>query len=143
MEVIAWSRSLDTERAAAIGARYCDLDDVLREADVVSIHVSLNDATRGLIDERRLALMQPGAYLVNTARGPIVDEGALVEALNEGRIAGAGLDVFSTEPLPPNHPLTQCPNVILTPHIGFPTDHGYEQFATAACDALFEYLDGR
>jgi len=141
MEVIAWSRSLDTRSAAAVGARYCELDDVLKEADIVSIHVSLNDATRGLIDARRLALMQPGAYLVNTARGPIIDEAALVAALNEGRIAGAGLDVFDTEPLPPNHPLTQCPNVILTPHIGFPTDHGYEQFATTACDALFAYLD--
>ncbi len=141
MKVIAWSRRLDAERAAATGVEYRDLDDVMREADIVSIHVSLNDETRGLIDARRIALMRPSAYLVNTARGPVVDEAALVAALTEGRIAGAGLDVFGTEPLPPDHPLTQCPNVVLTPHIGFPTDHGYEQFASAACDALFAYLE--
>lgn len=140
-KVIAWNRSRGRERADELGITYRELDDVLRDADVVSIHLSLNDATRGLIDARRLALLKPTAYLVNTARGPIVDEDALVAALREGRIAGAGLDVFVTEPLPPDHPLTQCPNVVLTPHIGFPTDHGYEQFATAACDALFDYLD--
>lgn len=143
MNVIAWSRNPDQVRLAAAGAEYRDLEDVLGESDVVSLHLSLNDATRGFLDARRLALMKPGAYLINTARGPIVDEAALVAALNEGRIAGAGLDVFDTEPLPPDHPLTRCPNVVLTPHIGFPTDHGYEQFATAACDVLFEYLDSK
>lgn len=140
MHVIAWSRSLTAAKAAEAGVAYLDLDDVLAEADVVSIHVSLNDATRGLIDARRIALMKPTACLVNTARGPIVDEAALLAALDEGRIAGAGLDVFATEPLPPEHPLTRCPNVVLTPHIGFPTDHGYAQFSTAACEALFDYL---
>jgi phosphoglycerate dehydrogenase-like enzyme len=140
MRVIAWSRSLDADSAAAAAVEYRELDNVLREADVVSVHLSLNDRTRGLVDARHLALMKKTAVLVNTARGAIVDEVALVAALNEGRIAGAGLDVFGTEPLPKDHPLTQCPNVVLTPHIGFPTDHGYEQFATAACDALFEYL---
>jgi phosphoglycerate dehydrogenase-like enzyme len=141
MNVIAWNRSRGRERAAECGAEYRELDDVLRDADVVSIHLSLNGETRGLIDMRRLALMKPVACLVNTARGAIVDEAALVTALNDRRIGGAGLDVFATEPLPRDHPLTRCPNVVLTPHIGFPTDHGYEQFASAACDALFEYLD--
>ena len=141
MRVIAWSRHLNAQKALAAGCEYRGLDDVLREADVVSIQTSLNDDTRGLIDARRLALMQPTAFLINTARGPIVDEAALITALNERRIAGAGLDVFETEPLPKEHPLTKCRNVVLTPHIGFPTDHGYEQFAAAACDALFEYID--
>lgn len=141
MQVIAWNRSDGRERAAAIGAEYRELDDVVANADVVSIHLSLNAGTRGLIDARRLALMKRSAFLVNTARGPIVEEAALVAALNDGQIAGAGLDVFATEPLPRDHPLTGCPNVVLTPHIGFPTDHGYEQFASAATDALFAYLD--
>jgi phosphoglycerate dehydrogenase-like enzyme len=135
------SRHLNAETAAAAGTTYRELDDLLREADVVSIYASLNDDSRGLIDARRLALMKPTACLINIARGPIVNEAALVAALDEGRIAGAGLDVFDAEPLPADHPLTRCPNVVLTPHIGFPTDHGYEQFSTAACDALFEYLD--
>ncbi|MDH3531607.1 MAG: D-2-hydroxyacid dehydrogenase family protein [Gammaproteobacteria bacterium] len=142
MQVIAWSRSLTVDKAAEAGVARYELDDVLKEADVVSVHVSLNDETRGLIDGRRIALMKPTSCLINTARGPIVDEDALLAALNENRIAGAGLDVFATEPLPTDHPLTGCPNVVLTPHIGFPTDHGYEQFSTAACDALFAYLDG-
>ena len=87
--------------------------------------------------------MKPTACLINTARGPIVDESALVSALEEGRIAGAGLDVFDEEPLPANHPLTRLDNVVLTPHIGWPTDHGYEQFANSAVDVLLDYLDGR
>ncbi len=143
MQVVAWTRRPDPGRAVAVGAQLVELDDLLRDADIVSIHVALNDETRGLIDARCLALMKPSAYLINTARGPIVDETALVAALNEGRIAGAGLDVFDTEPLPSGHPLIECPNVVLTPHIGFTTDHGCEQFATAACDALFNYLDDR
>ena len=144
MRVLASSRTLSAAAAAAAaGAERRELDDLLRESDVVSIHVSLSASSRGLIDARRLALMKPAAYLINTARGAIVDEGALVAALREGRIAGAGLDVFATEPLPAGHPLTTLPNVVLTPHIGWPTDQGYEQFAGAACDLLLAHLDGR
>jgi phosphoglycerate dehydrogenase-like enzyme len=142
MAVVAWSPRLTTEAAAAAGARYLPLDDLMRTADVVSIHASLRPESRGLIDARRIALMKPTAYLVNTARGPIVDEPALVAALEQRRIAGAGLDVFDQEPLPAGHPLTKLDNVVLTPHIGFPTDHGYAQFADAACDVLLAYLDG-
>ena len=143
MRVLAWSRSLTDAAAAASAAERRELDDLLREADVVTVHVSLAASSRGLIDARRLALMKPTAYLINTARGPIVDEAALVAALRERRIAGAGLDVFDREPLPPGHPLTTLPNVVLTPHIGWPTDDGYQRFAAVACDVLIAYLDGR
>jgi phosphoglycerate dehydrogenase-like enzyme len=143
MRVLGWSRSLTDAAAAAAGAERRDLDDLLRQADVVTIHASLAPSSRGLIDARRLTLMKPTAYLVNTARGPIVDEAALVTALLERRIAGAGLDVFDREPLPAGHPLTRLPNVVLTPHIGWPTDDGYQRFAGSACDVLMAYLEGR
>jgi phosphoglycerate dehydrogenase-like enzyme len=142
MRVLAWSPRLTDAATQAIGAERSELDALLHEADVVSIHVSLTPTSRGLIDARRLALMKPTAYLINTARGPIVDEAALIRALQERRIAGAGLDVFDTEPLPANHPLTQLDNVVLTPHLGWPTDDGYERFAASACDVLLAYLDG-
>jgi phosphoglycerate dehydrogenase-like enzyme len=115
----------------------------MRRADIVSIHATLAPETRGLIDARRLALMKPTAYLVNTARGPIVDERALVDALAQRRIAGAALDVFDEEPLPPGHPLKALDNVVLTPHLGWPTDRKYAQFADAAADVLIAWLDGR
>jgi phosphoglycerate dehydrogenase-like enzyme len=143
MHVIAWSPTLDGARAAAAGAGLRELDTLLAEADVVSIHASLTPATRGLIDNRRLHLMRRTAWLINTARGPIVDEGALISALEAGHIAGAGLDVFDQEPLPAGHPLTKLPNVILTPHIGWPTDAGYAHFAEAACDVLYAFMEGR
>lgn len=143
MRVLAWSPRLTDVLAAAGGAERRELDDLLAESDLVSIHVSLAASSRGLIDARRLALMKPSAYLVNTARGPIVTEAALVAALEERRIAGAGLDVFDQEPLPAGHPLTQLDNVVLAPHIGWPTDDGYERFASAAADVLLAYLDGR
>jgi phosphoglycerate dehydrogenase-like enzyme len=143
MRVLAWSPRLTDEAAHAAGAQRCELDDLLREADVVSIHLTLAPETRGLLDARRIGLMKPGAYLVNTARGPIVDEAALVAALAENRIAGAGLDVFDTEPLPADHPLTKLPNVVLTPHLGWPTDEAYEHFAAAAADVLLAWREGR
>lgn len=143
MRLIAWSPRLTDAAAAASGAERRELDQLMAEADVVSIHASLSPASRGLIDARRLELMKPTAYLVNTARGPIVDEAALIAVLSERRIAGAGLDVFDQEPLPPGHPLTKLPNVVITPHIGWPTDHGYHRFAEAASDVLLAYMDGR
>jgi phosphoglycerate dehydrogenase-like enzyme len=143
MRVLAWSPRLTDDAADAAGAVRRDLDDLLRESDVVSIHASLTPSSQGLIDRRRLGLMKASAYLVNTARGAIVDEAALVEALASKRIAGAGLDVFETEPLPPGHPLTMLPNVVLLPHMGWPTDDGYRRFSEAACQVLLDYLDGR
>jgi phosphoglycerate dehydrogenase-like enzyme len=142
MRVLAWSPRLTDDAAAAAGAACRPLDDLLRESDVVSVHASLNADSRGLIDARRLGLMRPSAFLINTARGPIVDETALIAALRDSRIAGAGLDVFNEEPLPAVHPLTALPNVVLTPHLGWPTDDGYSKFADAACDVLLAYARG-
>jgi len=143
MKIIAWSPTLNAARAAEAGADYRDLDALMQEADVVSIHVSLLPETRGLIDARRLGLMKKSAWLINTARGPIVDETALVDALQSGRIAGAGLDVFDEEPLTAGHPLTKLRNVVLTPHIGWPTDAGYAKFAEAAYEVVDAFLAGR
>jgi len=143
MRVLAWSRQPDDGSAAAAGIERCELDDLLRASDVVSVHATLAPETRGLLDARRLGLMKASAVLINTARGPIVDEAALVAALADRRISGAGLDVFDSEPLPPGHPLTRLPNVVLTPHLGWPTDKKYEDFSDAAADLLLAHLDGR
>jgi len=109
---------------------------------VVSIHLALSAQSRGLLDEARLRRMRPTAYLVNTARGAIVDEAALARVLGEGAIAGAALDVFAEEPLPADHPLTRLDNVVLTPHLGWPTDLTYTQFTTGAADQILAYLSG-
>jgi len=143
MRVLAWSPRLTEEASKAVGTERRELDDLLRESDVVSIHATLAPESRGLLDARRIGLMKPTAYLINTARGPIVDESALVAALAAGQIAGAGLDVFDNEPLPAENPLTGLSNVILTPHLGWPTDEGYSRFAGAAADVLLAYLEGR
>jgi phosphoglycerate dehydrogenase-like enzyme len=143
MRVLGWSPRLTEAAAAAAGAQRRELDALLAEADVVTIHASLTPISRGLLDARRLALMKPSAYLINTARGPIVDEEALLAALAGRRIAGAGLDVFDVEPLPAGHPFTKLDNVVLAPHLGWPTDDGYQRFAASAADVLLAYLDGR
>lgn len=142
MRVLAWSPRLTDKAAQDADVERRELDDLLRESDVVSIHATLAPESRGLLDARRIELMKPTAYLINTARGPILDEPALVAALAEGRIAGAALDVFDNEPLRGGHALTKLPNVILTPHLGWPTDEAYEHFANAAADVLLAYLDG-
>jgi phosphoglycerate dehydrogenase-like enzyme len=143
MNILAWGRRLTTEVASSSGAEYRELDDLLSSSDVVSIHATLSSETRGLIDARRFGLMKSTAYLINTARGPIVDEAALCVALSSGRIAGAGLDVFDKEPLPEGHPLTKMSNVVLTSHLGWPTDEMYSQFADAAADVLLAYAIGK
>jgi phosphoglycerate dehydrogenase-like enzyme len=143
MRILGWSPRLTDAAAAAAGAERCELDALLAEADVVTIHASLTPTSRGLLDARRLALMKPSAYLINTARGPIVDEEALISALAARRIAGAGLDVFDVEPLPAGHPFTTLDNVVLAPHLGWTTDDGYRRFAESAADVLLAYLDGR
>jgi phosphoglycerate dehydrogenase-like enzyme len=143
MRVCAWSPRLSPSAAAAAGVERLALDDLLRQSDVVSIHAALTADSRRLIDAPRLALMRESAVLINTARAALVDEAALVTALRERRIAGAGLDVFEDEPLPAAHPLTMLDNVVITPHIGWATDEGYERFAEAACDVLVAYQEGR
>jgi len=143
MKVLAWGRRLTPDAAIQAGAECRELDDLLRSSDVVSIHATLSEETRGLINAKRLELMKPTSFLINTARGPIVDEAALCSALSSGQIAGAGLDVFDTEPLPAGHPLTKLSNVVLTPHLGWPTDEMYSQFADAAADILLAYSDGK
>lgn len=143
MRVLSWSRRIDREKAALVNAEPVDLDDLLQLADVVSIHATLAPESRGLIDERRLGLMKPTAYLINTARGAIVSGTALIAALSQRRIAGAALDVFDSEPLPAGHPLIELPNVLLTSHIGWTTDRAYARFANAAADVLLEYLEGK
>jgi len=142
MEVLAWSRHLTAERAAEVGATRVERDELLARADVVTIHLVLGDRTRGLIGARELGLMKPTAYLVNTARGPIVDEAALVAALREGKIAGAGLDVFDEEPLPPDHPLRRLPNTVITPHLGYVTEETYRVFYGQALEDVEAYLRG-
>jgi len=141
MKVLAWGRRLTAEAAIQVGAECSGLDDLLRYSDIVSIHATLSEETRGLIDAKRFELMKPTSFLINTARGPIVDEAALCAALSSGQIAGAGLDVFDKEPLPASHPLTKLPNVVLTSHLGWPTDEMYSQFADAAADILLAYAN--
>lgn len=143
MNVIAWGPTLTQERAAKSQAAFMPLDDVMRSADVISVHLKLSEQSKGLIDERRLRLMKKSAYFVNTARGAIVDEPALVKILNERVIAGAALDVFVEEPLPAKHALLELDNIILTPHLGWPTDSGFEGFAENAVANILDYLDGK
>jgi phosphoglycerate dehydrogenase-like enzyme len=143
MRVLASGITLTDERAAAAGATRVDLETLLRESDVVSVHLRLSDKSRGLITARHLGLMKPTAFLVNTARGPIVDEAALVDALRGRRIAGAALDVFDVEPLPASHPLLALDNVVLTPHLGFVTAEGYAVFFGQAVEAILAFIDGK
>ena len=143
MKVIAWGPTLTAERAAQSQATFVALDDLLQQADVVSIHLKLSDQSNGLLDESRLRLMKKSAYLINTARGAIVNEQALVDVLRARVIAGAALDVFMEEPLPANHPLLRLENVVITPHLGWPTDSGFAGFAENAVDNILDYVQGK
>ncbi len=142
MNVIAWSQNLTTEAAAEMGVRRVEKDELFAESDVLSIHVQLSDRTRGLVTARELGLMKPTAYLVNTSRGPIVEEAALIAALSEHRIAGAGLDVFDTEPLPVDHPLRKSDNVTLTPHLGYATQETLAAFYGDMPEAIAAFTRG-
>jgi phosphoglycerate dehydrogenase-like enzyme len=143
MDVVAWSQNLTDERAASAGVRRASgLHELLEGADVVTIHVQLSDRTRGLLGAAEFARMKPTAILVNTSRGPIVEEVALVQALREGTIAGAGLDVFDTEPLPKHHPLRELRRAVLTPHLGYVTEATYEVFYREAVEDVAAWLAG-
>jgi D-3-phosphoglycerate dehydrogenase / 2-oxoglutarate reductase len=142
MRVLATGFTLTAERAMAHGVRMASLEDLLARSDVVSIHLRLSARSEKLIGRQELRLMKSTAYLINTARGPIVDETALVEALRHRRIAGAGLDVFVQEPIDPSNPLLQLDNVVCTPHMGFVTQESYEHMLGGAVENIVNYLEG-
>jgi phosphoglycerate dehydrogenase-like enzyme len=142
MRVVAWSQNLDPGHAERHGVAPVTLPELLAASDVVTIHLRLSDRTRGLIGPVELAAMPPHAVLVNTSRGPIVDEGALVAALREGRLAGAALDVFDVEPLPPDHPLRHAPRTVLTPHLGYVTEGSYRRFYSDAVENIAAFDAG-
>lgn len=142
MDVVAWSENLTEQRCAEVGVAKVTRDELLSSSDFVTIHLVLSERSRGLIGERELALLKPSAWLVNTSRGPICDEEAIVSACAQGRIAGACLDVFAGEPLPADHPFRKLPNVVATPHIGYVTLNGYERFFTDIVEDIEGWLAG-
>lgn len=143
MRVLAWDPYLSPEQFKAVGAESASFEAMLGEADFVSIHAPLNAETRGIIGERAFGLMKPTAYLINCARGPIVDEAALIKALRQGRIAGAGLDVLESALPPQNHPLFAMDNVIVTPHVAFFSQESLIELRTRASQAVVDVLSGR
>ncbi|QEL23515.1 D-2-hydroxyacid dehydrogenase family protein [Bosea sp. F3-2] len=143
MKVIAWSQNLTAERAEAAGATWVSKEDLFRQADIVSIHLILSGRTRGLVGTAELTLMKPTARLVNTSRGPIVIEADLIEALERKMIAGAAIDVYDQEPLPPNHRFRSLPNLLATPHIGYVSQNLYERFYRDTVDNILKWLDER
>jgi phosphoglycerate dehydrogenase-like enzyme len=142
MKVIAWGPTLTPERAQASGVEYVAHDDLFRQADALFVSTRLSDMTRGIVGAAELGLMKPTSYLVNIARGPIVDEKALVQALERQQIAGAGVDVYDLEPLPADHPLAKLDNVVLTPHIGWGVGENFGLMVQNLTDAVIQYLDG-
>jgi D-3-phosphoglycerate dehydrogenase len=143
MNVIAWSQNLRSDDASRLGVQRVDKDVLFRSSDVLSIHVVLSERSRGLVGARELALMKPSAILINTARGAIVDEESLVDALARGRIAGAGLDVFAQEPLPDKHPLRSLPNAVLMPHQGHHVEEFYDVAYADVVENIEAFLDGK
>lgn len=142
MNVIAWSQNLSRERAEEQGARLVSKEELFREADIVTIHLVLSSRTRGIVGAPELKLMKPTAFLVNTSRGPLVDEMALIDVLRSRAIAGAALDVYDTEPLPQSHPFRSLDNVVATPHVGFVTRNAYELFYRDTIDDIVAWLSG-
>jgi phosphoglycerate dehydrogenase-like enzyme len=143
MNVIAWSQNLTAAKAAESGAIRVDKDEFFSTADILSIHVVLSDRTRRLVGARELGLMKPTAHLINTSRGPVVDEKALIAALRGNRLAGAGLDVFETEPLPPGHPFLLLPNMVITPHVGYVSKEGFQIYFRHAQEDVAAWLAGK
>ena len=142
MRVIAWSQNLTAERAAECNATLVDRDTLFAEGDVVSVHVRLSDRTRGLVGAHEIGLMKPSAILVNISRGPIVDEDALVDALQRRAIGGAALDTFDVEPLPADHPFLTLDNTLITPHVGYVTDDGYRAFYAGVVENIRAFAAG-
>jgi phosphoglycerate dehydrogenase-like enzyme len=142
MKLIAWSQNLTEEKAKAGGATLVSKEDLFRQSDFLSIHTQLSQRTRGLVTAKDLALMKPTAFLINTSRGPIIDEPSLMAALGQRKFAGAGLDTFDIEPLPVNHPLRKLDNVVLTPHLGYVSQEGYKVYYTQMVDDIKAWLAG-
>ncbi len=143
MKVIAWSQNLTPERCKEAGVDYAGKDELFRQSDFVTIHVVLSQRTRGLVGAKELGLMKPSAYIINTSRGPIIDEASLLAVLRDKAIAGAGLDVFDVEPLPIDHPLRKLDNVVLTPHLGYVAMQNYRAYFAGVVDDIRAFLDGK
>ncbi len=143
MKVIAWSQNLTPEKCAAAGVGYVGKDDLFRQSDFITIHIVLSPRSRGLVGTKELGLMKPSAFIINTSRGPIIDEAALLATLRDKKIGGAGLDVFDTEPLPLDHPLRKMDNVVITPHLGYVSTQNYEKYFAGAVEDIRGFLDGK
>ena len=141
MRVIAWSENLTPERAAQAGVTWVSKQQLFEQADILTVHLVLSDRSRGLVDAEALGWMKPGGRLVNTARGPIVDEQALIHALESGGLAGAALDVFAEEPLPLDHPFRRLPNVLATPHVGYVSEQNYQQFYSQMIEDILAWAN--
>ncbi len=143
MKVIAWSQNLTPERCQELGVGYVGKDDLFRQSDFITIHNVLSARSRGMVGAKEFDLMKPSAFLINTSRGPIVDEAALLAALRDKKIAGAGLDTFDTEPLPLDHPLRKMDNVVLTPHLGYVSEQNYKHYFAGVVEDIRGFLDGK
>jgi len=143
MNVIAWSQNLTLEKCKEAGVEYVSKENLFRNADIVTIHLILSQRTRGLVGSGELGLMKKTAYLINTSRGPIVDEEALIAALNSNNIAGVGLDVFDVEPLPLDHPFRRMDNVVITPHLGYVSQQNYAGYFRDIVEDIQGWLDGK
>jgi D-3-phosphoglycerate dehydrogenase len=143
MKAIAWSQNLTAEKCAAAGVGYVSKDELFRQSDFITIHIVLSARSRGLVGKNEIALMKPTAFLINTSRGPIVDEAALVAALRDKKIGGAGLDVFDVEPLPLDHPFRTMDNVVITPHLGYVAEQNYRAYFAGVVEDIRGFLDGK
>jgi D-3-phosphoglycerate dehydrogenase len=143
MSVIAWSQNLTAEKAQAAGATLVTKDELFRRADIVTVHMVLSPRSRGLVGAAEIGLMKPTAFLINTSRGPIVDEKAVEAALRANKIAGAGIDVYNEEPLAPDHPFRKLDNIVITPHLGYVTQDGYAKFYGGMVEDIRAFLDGK
>ena len=143
MQVIAWSENLTQDKCDEVGARLVTKEELLRQSDFLTIHLLLSDRTRGLLQAADLARMKPSSYIINTSRGPIIDEPALIDALQNRKIAGAGIDVFEVEPLPLDHPLRDMPNMVIMPHLGYVTVENYQNWYGGTVENIRSWLDGK
>jgi D-3-phosphoglycerate dehydrogenase len=143
MKVIAWSQNLTPEKCQEVGVGYVSKDDLFRQSDFITIHVVLSPRSRGMVGAKEVGLMKPSAFIINTSRGPIIDEAALLAALRDKKIAGAGLDTFDVEPLPLDHPLRKMDNVVLTPHLGYVSEQNYKNYFSGVAEDIRGFLDGK